>query len=98
MPLYEYECAPCRKVHEVMQKFSDAPLAECPDCQGPVTKLMSRSSFALKGTGWYTTDYKRSSSATSASSSSSTASSTASAPAVSNATPVSAKEKSAGTV
>jgi predicted nucleic acid-binding Zn ribbon protein len=42
-----------------MQKFSDAPLGACPDCQGPVTKLMSMSSFALKGSGWYTTDYKR---------------------------------------
>jgi putative FmdB family regulatory protein len=62
MPLYEYRCDPCDKVHEVMQKFSDAPLAECPACKGPVSKLMSRSSFALKGSGWYTTDYKRSSS------------------------------------
>lgn len=61
MPMYEYECAACEKVHEVLQKFSDAPLAECPDCGKPVKKLMSRSSFALKGTGWYTTDYKRAS-------------------------------------
>jgi putative FmdB family regulatory protein len=61
MPLYEYECAKCKKVIEVMQKFSEGPLAECPDCKGPVTKLMSMSSFALKGTGWYTTDYKKSS-------------------------------------
>jgi putative FmdB family regulatory protein len=59
MPLYEYECDACRKVHEVMQKFADAPLAECPECQGPVRKLMSLNSFALKGSGWYTTDYKR---------------------------------------
>lgn len=42
-----------------MQKFSDAPMAACPDCGGPVSKLMSRSSFALKGSGWYTSDYKR---------------------------------------
>lgn len=59
MPLYEYQCSACKKVHEVMQKFSDAPLSECPECQGPVQKLMSLSSFALKGSGWYTTDYKR---------------------------------------
>lgn len=59
MPLYEYECPKCTKVHEVMQKFSDAPLTECPECQGPVQKLMSSTSFALKGSGWYTTDYKR---------------------------------------
>lgn len=59
MPLYEYECPKCTKVHEVIQKFSDAPLTECPECQGPVQKLMSSTSFALKGSGWYTTDYKR---------------------------------------
>ena len=62
MPLYEYQCEPCKKIHEVMQKFSDGPLAACPDCQGPVTKLMSMTSFALKGSGWYTTDYKKKSS------------------------------------
>lgn len=60
MPLYEYQCSKCDRVHEVMQKFSDAPLSECPECQGPVTKLMSMNSFSLKGSGWYTTDYKRS--------------------------------------
>ncbi len=60
MPLYEYECEKCCKVHEIIQKFSDAPLSECPECQGPMSKVISRSSFALKGTGWYTTDYKRS--------------------------------------
>jgi putative FmdB family regulatory protein len=63
MPLYEYQCAACRKVHEVMQKFSDAPLEKCPECQGPVQKIVSLSSFALKGSGWYTTDYKRASQA-----------------------------------
>jgi putative FmdB family regulatory protein len=61
MPLYEYECAQCRKVFEVMQKFSDEPLQECETCKGPVKKLMSLSGFALKGSGWYTTDYKKSS-------------------------------------
>lgn len=61
MPLYEYQCSRCGKVHEVMQKFSDEPITECPDeaCKGPVAKLMSMGSFALKGAGWYTTDYKR---------------------------------------
>lgn len=61
MPLYEYECAQCRKVFEVMQKFSDEPLQVCETCKGPVKKLMSLSGFALKGSGWYTTDYKKSS-------------------------------------
>ncbi len=61
MPLYEYQCDTCKKVMEVMQKFSDAPLTECPEagCGGKVTKLMSMNSFALKGSGWYTTDYKK---------------------------------------
>ena len=59
MPLYEYQCPSCKKVLEVMQKFADAPLTECPECNGPVTKLMSLGSFALKGQGWYVTDYKR---------------------------------------
>jgi putative FmdB family regulatory protein len=59
MPLYEYQCNSCKKVHEVVQKFSDAPLEKCPECNEPVTKLISSSSFALKGSGWYTTDYKK---------------------------------------
>ncbi len=59
MPLYEYECASCKKVHEIMQKFSDPVLTECLECKGPMKKLMSLSSFSLKGSGWYTTDYKR---------------------------------------
>ncbi len=59
MPIYEYECESCQKVHEITQKFADAPLTQCPDCNSSVRKLISRSSFALKGSGWYTTDYKR---------------------------------------
>ncbi|MBI3535403.1 MAG: zinc ribbon domain-containing protein [Deltaproteobacteria bacterium] len=60
MPMYEYECLTCKKVHEIMQKFSDHPLQECPDCKSPVNKLISLSSFSLKGSGWYATDYRRS--------------------------------------
>jgi putative FmdB family regulatory protein len=60
MPLYEYQCSKCEKVHEIVQKFSDAPLDQCPECGGPVSKLISMSSFSLKGGGWYTTDYKKS--------------------------------------
>jgi putative FmdB family regulatory protein len=60
MPLYEYLCERCEKISEVMQKFSDQPLAVCPveGCGGRVAKLVSMSSFALKGSGWYSTDYK----------------------------------------
>jgi putative FmdB family regulatory protein len=57
MPLYEYQCTKCSKVHEIIQKFSDAPLAACPECGGDVKKLISNTSFVLKGTGWYVTDY-----------------------------------------
>ena len=60
MPIYEYECKKCHKVHEVVQKVSDAPLTECPVCESKdVQKVISLSSFALKGSGWYTTDYKK---------------------------------------
>ena len=57
MPVYEYECLACEKNHEVIQKFSDKPLSECPDCGGQVKKLISNTSFILKGSGWYVTDY-----------------------------------------
>lgn len=57
MPVYEYECLSCGQIHEVTQRFSDDPLIECPDCKGAVRKLISRTSFVLKGSGWYKTDY-----------------------------------------
>lgn len=57
MPVYEYECPACEKVHEVQQRMTDDPLSECPECKGPVKKIMSRSSFALKGGGWYADGY-----------------------------------------
>ncbi|NOY44948.1 MAG: zinc ribbon domain-containing protein [Deltaproteobacteria bacterium] len=59
MPIYEYRCDRCNDEFEVTQKISDPPLAECPRCQGPVHKLISQSSFVLKGSGWYLTDYAR---------------------------------------
>jgi putative FmdB family regulatory protein len=57
MPIYEYECTKCGEIKEVMQKFSDRPLAKCGKCSGKLQKLISHSSFHLKGTGWYVTDY-----------------------------------------
>ena len=59
MPIYEYECTKCGKVTEAMQKFSDPPLTECEHCHGPLRKLISMSTFHLKGSGWYVTDYAR---------------------------------------
>jgi putative FmdB family regulatory protein len=69
MPLYEYKCGSCQKTFEVIQKFSDTPLTSCPDCGQTVEKLMSLGSFQLKGSGWYNTDYKKSSSSSPAGSS-----------------------------
>ncbi len=63
MPIYEYRCNDCGKVFEAMQKFSDKPVSECKYCSGgSVEKLISRSSFILKGSGWYQSDYARKSS------------------------------------
>lgn len=61
MPIYEYHCEKCDKVVEVFQKISDEALTVCPACEegGSVRKLISRSSFQLKGSGWYATDYAR---------------------------------------
>gem|GEM_PF-322568 len=57
MPIYEYECTHCGQVEEVIQKFTDSPLTTCKKCSGRLHKLISHSSFHLKGTGWYVTDY-----------------------------------------
>ena len=59
MPIYEYRCQDCHHEFERMQKFSDPPVAACPTCTGSVQKLISRSAFHLKGSGWYVTDYAR---------------------------------------
>ena len=59
MPLYEYQCAECGGIEEAIQKFSDAPLTTCRHCSGKLNKLISQSSFHLKGTGWYVTDYSK---------------------------------------
>lgn len=58
MPIYEYRCADCEKTFEVIQKFSDDPVKECAHCSGAkVEKLISQSSFILKGGGWYQDGY-----------------------------------------
>jgi putative FmdB family regulatory protein len=58
MPIYEYQCAKCGPF-ELMRKVSEPTLKRCPTCKGKVSKLMSNTSFQLKGTGWYVTDYAR---------------------------------------
>ena len=57
MPIYEYRCRKCGTVIEKIQKFSDPPLRRHAGCGGTLTKLVSQSSFQLKGSGWYVTDY-----------------------------------------
>lgn len=57
MPIYEFECENCHKITEVVQSISSPPLAACPACQSKVKKLISQSSFHLKGGGWYADGY-----------------------------------------
>ena len=57
MPIYEYTCQKCGHHLEVMQKMSDKPLTKCPECKGKLEKLFSQTSFQLKGSGWYVSDY-----------------------------------------
>ncbi len=59
MPIYEYRCSKCGEF-ETMQKITDPPLQKCPKCRRKVTKLISNTSFQLKGSGWYVTDYGKS--------------------------------------
>lgn len=58
MPLYEYKCKECNDVFEVLQRINEEPLTQCLHCHGTVEKLISTSSFQLKGNGWYVTDYR----------------------------------------
>lgn len=57
MPIYEYECEKCGEITEAFQSFSDKPLKKCSACSGKLHKIISQSTFHLKGTGWYVTDY-----------------------------------------
>lgn len=59
MPIYEYECEACGHTFEALQKMSDEPLKECPECKkAALKKLISAAAFRLKGGGWYETDFK----------------------------------------
>lgn len=57
MPVYEYECLDCGKQFEVFQSIKDNPLKKCKFCKGSVRRLISQTSFALKGGGWYQDGY-----------------------------------------
>lgn len=59
MPIYEYECKACGHRLEAIQKISDDPLTDCPECkESELKKLISAAGFRLKGGGWYETDFK----------------------------------------
>ena len=59
MPIYEYQCTECGYQTELLQKISDEPLKDCPECGKPtMKKLVSAAAFRLKGGGWYETDFK----------------------------------------
>lgn len=80
MPIYEYSCPDCGHRFDVLQKFSDDPVRDCPSCKAQnVKKLISATSFVLKGGGWYKDHYglKSGASSESASGSASTPSSSA---------------------
>jgi putative FmdB family regulatory protein len=63
MPIYAYQCSACGHAADEMQKMSDAPLTVCPACGKPdYTKQLTAAGFALKGSGWYATDFKNGSS------------------------------------
>jgi putative FmdB family regulatory protein len=60
MPIYEYACKNCNHTLDALQKMSDEPLVDCPECGKPALKrLLSAPRFRLKGGGWYETDFKK---------------------------------------
>ena len=67
MPIYGYKCDQCGHQLEVLQSLSAEPLRVCPECGGPLRKLLYPAGIVFKGSGFYSTDYKRSSSGSPAS-------------------------------
>lgn len=67
MPTYQYRCQDCSNELEVVQKFTDDALTECPDCDGSLRKVYSAVGVVFKGSGFYATDNRsKSTAATSA--------------------------------
>mgnify|MGYP000527031495 CR=1 FL=1 len=59
MPIYEYTCKSCGFEKDVLQKLSDEPLTNCPECEEDTfVKRISAAGFRLAGSGWYETDFK----------------------------------------
>ncbi|GLX02176.1 FmdB family zinc ribbon protein [Microtetraspora sp. NBRC 16547] len=89
MPTYQYACTACGEQLEAVQKFSDAPLTDCPQCTGKLRKVFSAVGIVFKGSGFYRTDNRSSSSSKSTTSTSGDSSKTesTSAPAKTESTP-----------
>ncbi len=67
MPIYAYKCSSCGYAKDVLQKISDAPLTDCPECgKSSFAKQVTAAGFQLKGSGWYVTDFRNNSSGNSA--------------------------------
>jgi putative FmdB family regulatory protein len=59
MPIYEYRCSACGFQNDYLQKLSEPPLTDCPECgKSTFSKQVTAAGFQLKGTGWYATDFK----------------------------------------
>lgn len=59
MPIYAYRCESCGFEKDVLQKISDSPLTQCPECgKGTLRKQLTAAGFQLKGSGWYVTDFR----------------------------------------
>lgn len=95
MPIYEYGCQSCGKIIDLMQKLNDPPPAKCDGCgaEGSMQRIISRTSFVLKGGGWYSDLYastkKDGAAKTEASPSSTSTSTSTAAPAAASSAPAS---------
>lgn len=59
MPIYEYRCSACGYQKDYLQRMSDVPLTDCPECgKRTFNKMVTAAGFHLKGSGWYATDFK----------------------------------------
>ncbi|VVD82980.1 FmdB family transcriptional regulator [Pandoraea iniqua] len=97
MPIYAYRCETCGFAKDVLQKMSDTPLSQCPECgKDTFRKQVTAAGFQLKGSGWYVTDFRGGSGGASAPASGAAASSTAAASSGESASASSASDASAG--
>ncbi|VVD78584.1 FmdB family transcriptional regulator [Pandoraea iniqua] len=97
MPIYAYRCETCGFAKDVLQKMSDTPLSQCPECgKDTFRKQVTAAGFQLKGSGWYVTDFRGGSGGASAPASGAAASSTAAASSGESASTSSASDASAG--